>query len=213
MPYGFLDLLATPTVRNAQAEQGSLGLWDGKGGDRTFDRFGANEAAFIAARDSFYLATVSESGWPYVQHRGGPPGFLKLLDDKTLAFADYRGNRQYISLGNIKADDRVCLILVDYPHKARLKILAHMHVEDLAASPDLAGKLIDTGYRAKPERAFVLRLEAFDWNCPQHIRPRYTTDEIERATSPLRERLEALEQENARLAAQLHHYTNKEDDS
>ena len=210
MAYGFLDLLATPAVRNAQAEQGSLGLWDGKGGDRTFDRFGASEAAFIAARDNFYLATVSESGWPYVQHRGGPPGFLKLLDDQTLAFADYRGNRQYISLGNVKADDRVSLILVDYPHKARLKILAHMHAEDLAASPDLAAKLVDAGYRGRPERAFVLRLETFDWNCPQHIRPRYTTEEIEVAVSPLRHRIEELERENARLAAQLLLYSNKE---
>ena len=213
MPYSFLDLLATPAVRTAQAEQGSLGLWDGKAGDRTFDRFSANEAAFIAARDSFYLATVSESGWPYVQHRGGPPGFLKLLDDKTLAFPDYRGNRQYISLGNVKADDRVSLILFDYPHKARLKILAHMHVEDLTTSPDLAAKLLDAGYRAKVERAFVLRLEAFDWNCPQHIRPRYTTDEIEVAVSPLRHRLEALEQENAKLSAQLLLYSDKERDT
>jgi predicted pyridoxine 5'-phosphate oxidase superfamily flavin-nucleotide-binding protein len=213
MAYGFLDRLATPSVRNAQAEQGSLGLWDGKGGDRTFDRFGAGEAAFIAARDSFYLATVSESGWPYVQHRGGPPGFLKLLDDKTLAFPDYRGNRQYISLGNIKADDRVCLILVDYPHKARLKVLAHMHTEDLATSPDLAIRLLDAGYRATTERAFVLSLETFDWNCPQHIRPRYTSDEVETSVAPLRRRLEALESDNARLAAQLLLYTNKENAS
>ena len=210
MPNCFLDRLATPSVRNVQAEQGSLGLWDGKGGDRTFDRFGANEADFIAARDSFYLASVSESGWPYVQHRGGPTGFLKLLDDKTLAFADYRGNRQYISLGNITADDRVCLILVDYPRRARLKILAHMHAEDLSVAPDLAGRLGDAGYRAKTERAFVLQLETFDWNCPQHIRPRYTTDEIEASVLPLRQRLDALEQENARLSKQLLFYTDRE---
>ena len=213
MPYGFLDRLATPSVRTAQAEQGSLGLWDGKGGDRSFDRFGASEAAFITARDSFYLASVSESGWPYVQHRGGPPGFLKLLDDKTLAFADYRGNRQYISLGNVRADDRVCLILVDYPQRARLKILAHVQAEDLAASPDLAATLLDAGYRAKAERAFVLRLETFDWNCAQHIRPRYTADEIEAVVSPLRHRLAALEQENATLAAQLRVHTGKESQS
>ena len=213
MPDGFLDRLATPSVRNAQAEQGSLGLWDGKGGDRTNDRFGANEAGFIAARDSFYLASVSQSGWPYVQHRGGPPGFLRLLDDKTLAFADYRGNRQYISLGNIQADDRVCLILVDYPRKARLKILAHMRVEDLAASPDLAARLLDADYPAKAERAYLLRLEAFDWNCPQHIRPRYTAAEIELAVSPLHRRIEALEQENASLAAQLLRHSNEESGS
>ena len=209
-PYGFLDRLADAKCPRRAGRAGKPGLWEGKGGDRTFDRFTAGEAAFIAARDSFYLATISESGWPYVQHRGGPPGFLKLLDDTTLAFADYRGNRQYISLGNVRADDRVCLILVDYPHKARLKILAHMRAEDLAESPDLAGRLLDTDYGAKAERAFVLRLETFDWNCPQHIRPRYTTDEIDRAIAPLRYRLEALEQENARLAAQLRLYTNEE---
>ncbi len=210
MPYGFLDRLATESVRKAQAEQGSLGLWEGNRHDRTFDRFTDSEAAFIAARDSFYLASVSESGWPYVQHRGGRPGFLKVLDDKTLGFADYRGNRQYISLGNVAADDRVSLILMDYPRKARLKILARMHVEDLAASPDLARTLLDPDSRAKPERAFVLKLEAFDWNCPQHITPRYTAAEIDVAVAPLHARIEALEQENARLAALVSLHTTKE---
>ncbi len=207
MAYSFLDLLATPSVRAVQAEQGSLGLWEGAG-DRIFDRFGAQEAGFIAARDSFYLSTVSESGWPYVQHRGGPPGFLKMLDATTLAFADYRGNRQYISAGNVKADDRVCLILVDYPHKARLKILAHMHAVDLSASPELASKLAEAGYRARAERAFVLRLQAFDWNCPQHIRPRYTVDEMAERISPLQARIAALELENARLALQAARHTD-----
>ncbi len=213
MKYGFLDRLATPSVRQAQAEQGSLALWEAQEGDRAFDRFTAREAAFISARDSFYLASTSESGWPYVQHRGGPPGFLKLLDETTLAFADFRGNRQYISLGNVRADDRVCLILMDYPHRARLKILAHMHAEDLTNSPVLSAKLIDPAYRARAERALVLRLETFDWNCPQHIRPRYTKEEIEIATSPLRHRLGTLEQENAQLAAELLHYKNKDNQS
>ena len=204
MSYGFLDRLATPGVRRAQAEQGSLGLWDGKGGDRTFDRFTAGEAGFIAERDSFYLATVSESGWPYVQHRGGPKGFLKVLDEKTLAFPDYRGNRQYISLGNVASDDRVSLILVDYPRRARLKILAHMQAEDLADRPDLAALFAAPSYRAKVERAFVLRLETFDWNCPQHIEPRYTRDEIAAAVTPLQDRLDQLERENTSLREQLH---------
>lgn len=204
MSYGFLDTLATPSVRKAQADQGSLGSWDGKGGDRSFDRFTAGEAAFIAERDSFYLATISESGWPYVQHRGGPRGFLKVLDDKTLAFPDFRGNRQYISLGNIAADDRVSLILMDYPRRARLKILAHMHAEKLTDRPDLTALFTDPAYRAKAERAFVLQLETFDWNCPQHIVPRYTRDEITTAMTPLQDRLDALERENAGLRAQLH---------
>src|SRR6187402_1256865 len=113
MSYGFLDIAVTPSVRAAQAEMGADHLWRDFAGDRASDRFTENEAAFIAARDSFYMATVSETGWPYVQHRGGPPGFLKVLDDRTLGFADFRGNRQYISLGNLAADDRAALILMD----------------------------------------------------------------------------------------------------
>jgi predicted pyridoxine 5'-phosphate oxidase superfamily flavin-nucleotide-binding protein len=167
--------------------------------------------AFIAARDSFYMATVSENGWPYIQHRGGPPGFLKVLDEKTLGFADFRGNRQYISLGNIAADDRVSLILVDYPNRARLKILAHMAARDLAADPDLAARLTLPGYKGKPERAFLLHLENFDWNCPQHITPRFTMPEIETAVSPLRARLAALEAENQALRAQIHTTAPQED--
>ena len=201
MTYKFLEIASTPSVCAAQAANGSLGMWERIGGDRTFDRFTGDEAAFIAARDSFYMATVSETGWPYVQHRGGPPGFLKLLDDKTLGFADLRGNRQYISLGNVMANDRVALILMDYPHRARLKILAHMEVRELGADPELAARLVVPGYKAKPERAFVLRLETFDWNCPQHITPRFTALEIEDAVSPLRARIAALEQENAALRA------------
>jgi len=193
--YKFLDLASTPSVRAAQAANGSREMWDRVDGDRTFDRFTEDERAFIAARDSFYMASVSETGWPYVQHRGGPPGFLKVLDDKTLGFADFRGNRQYISLGNTAANDRVALILVDYPNRARLKILAHLETRPLAEVPELALP----GYKAKPERAFVLHLETFDWNCPQHITPRFTAAELE----PLRAQIAALEAENAalRLAA------------
>ena len=121
MAYKFLDIVATPSVQAAQAANGSRQMWEHFKGHRTFDRFTENESAFIEARDSFYIASVSESGWPYVQHRGGPPGFIKVLDDKTLAFPDFRGNLQYISLGNVAADDRVALIMVDYPNRARLK--------------------------------------------------------------------------------------------
>ena len=203
MPYKFLDITATPSVRAAQVANGSRDMWEHFKGHRTFDRFTDNEAAFIAERDSFYLATVSESGWPYVQHRGGPPGFLKVLDEKTLGFADFRGNLQYISLGNIAADDRVALILVDYPNRARLKILAHMEVRDLAAEPDLAARLALPGYKAKLERAFLLHLETFDWNCPQHITPRFTIAEIEPAVSSLRTRIAELEAENQVLRAKI----------
>ncbi|MDO8324115.1 MAG: pyridoxamine 5'-phosphate oxidase family protein [Phenylobacterium sp.] len=202
MAYDYLDRLATPSVQAAQAANGARKIWERFEGERTSDRFTENEAAFISERDGFYLASVSESGWPYVQHRGGPRGFLRVLDETTLGFADYRGNRQYISLGNVAADDRVALILMDYPNQARLKILAHMEVRDLAADPELAARLTDPSYKGRPERAFVLKLEAFDWNCPQHITRRFTGPEIEMVLGPMRERLEALEAENAALRLQ-----------
>ena len=210
MSYGFLDALSTPSVRAAQAANGSRAMWERFDAERSFDRFTQNEASFIAARDSFYMATVSESGWPYVQHRGGPPGFLRVLDDKTLGFADFRGNRQYISLGNIAAADRVAIILVDYPNRTRLKILAHMEARDLGAEPSLAARLALPGYKGKPERAFVLRLESFDWNCPQHIVPRFTAAEIESAVSPLRARIAALEAENQALRAETTGHPSQE---
>jgi uncharacterized protein len=203
MPYGFLDIAATPSVRAAQVAMGSDHVWQDFKGHREFDRFTPDEAAFIAQRDSFYMATVSETGWPYVQHRGGPPGFLKIVDEKTLAFADYRGNRQYISLGNLGADDRVALILMDYAHRARLKIFAHVEAVTLDANPDLATLVAMPGYKAKPERILLLHLVAFDWNCPQHITPRFTEAEIAEAVQPLRDHLAALEAENAELRAKL----------
>jgi predicted pyridoxine 5'-phosphate oxidase superfamily flavin-nucleotide-binding protein len=202
MPYHFLEVAITPNVRLAQAEMGADQIWLGDH-HRESDSFTENELAFISARDSFYIASVSETGWPYVQHRGGPPGVLKVVDQKTLAFADYRGNRQYISTGNLAANDRACLFLVDYPRRARLKI--YMHVEKLAldADPALTDLVFDAGYQAKAERIFRLRLEAFDWNCPQHITPRYTEREVEKAVAPLRDRLAQLESENADLRARI----------
>jgi predicted pyridoxine 5'-phosphate oxidase superfamily flavin-nucleotide-binding protein len=203
MAYGFLDIAITPSVLAAQKAMGSEAMWSDFKGHREFDSFTANERAFIADRDSFYMATVSESGWPYVQHRGGPRGFVKVIDDRTLAFADYRGNRQYISLGNLTADDRVSLILVDYPRRARLKIFAHVEVVALEDDPELAALVTVPGYKAKLERVFRLRLESFDWNCPQHITPRFTEVEIDAAVQPLREHLASLESENAKLRAEL----------
>ena len=203
MAYRFLDIAGTPSVRAAQAANGSGEFWTTFKADRTFDRFTEAEAQFIAARDSFYIATVSESGWPYVQHRGGPAGFLRVLDDKTLAFADFRGNRQYISVGNAAANDRAALILMDYANRHRLKIYTHIEVKDLSADPALAEKLAPPAYKAKPERAVLLHLEAFDWNCPQHITPRFTEAEIETALAPFRARLEHLEAENKTLRDRL----------
>lgn len=203
MTYGFLDIAATPSVRAAQRSMGVDRDWRAIPGDRAFDRFTDNETAFIAARDSFHMASVSETGWPYVQHRGGPVGFLKVLDDRTLAFADYRGNRQYISLGNLAANDRACLFLMDHVRRARLKIYAT--VESIApdADPSLAARVLDPAYKARVERIFRLRLQAFDWNCPQHIPQRFTRHEVEEAARPLRERIARLEAENADLRARL----------
>jgi predicted pyridoxine 5'-phosphate oxidase superfamily flavin-nucleotide-binding protein len=203
MAYGFLDIAATPSVKAAQAANGSAALWESFAADRARDRFTEAETDFIARRDSFYIATVSETGWPYVQHRGGPPGFLRLLDDRTLAFADFRGNRQYISLGNLGANDRAALILMDYPARRRLKIYAHIEARDLATDPELAEKLATPGYRARPERALVLHLDAFDWNCPQHITPRFTEAELDEVLAPVRLRIENLESENRMLRQKL----------
>ena len=203
MPYGFLDIAITPSVRAAQQQMGADAIWKDFKGHREFDRFTANEAAFIAQRDSFYMATVSETGWPYVQHRGGPQGFLKLIDEKTLAFADYRGNRQYISTGNLGAENRACLFLMDYPHRARMKIYACVDIVALDADPELAERVLVEGHKAKPERIFRINLESFDWNCAQHINPRFTEQEIDRALRPIRAKLEALESENAELTARL----------
>ena len=147
MAYGFLDIASTPGVRAAQEANGSGEYWANFHGDRAFDRFTQAEAAFIAERDSFYMATVSENGWPYVQHRGGPPGFIRILDEKTLAIPDFRGNRQYISTGNLATDDRAALILMDYPNRRRLKLYAHVEPKDLAADPELAAELALPGYR------------------------------------------------------------------
>jgi predicted pyridoxine 5'-phosphate oxidase superfamily flavin-nucleotide-binding protein len=203
MPYGFLDIASTPSVKAAQAANGSSEMWEQFQGRRAFDRLTENEAAFIAARDSFYMATVSETGWPYVQHRGGPAGFLKILDETTLGFADFRGNRQYISLGNIAANNRAALILMDYPRRTRLKILAHMEPHNLEVGSDLAACFSLPGYKGKAERAFLLHLETFDWNCPQHISPRFTVAEIESTISPLQARIAVLEAENAALRFQM----------
>jgi hypothetical protein len=199
----FLDITATPKVIEARKALGSFAAYDGPSAGPAADLLTEDEAEFIAARDSFYLASGSETGWPYVQHRGGPPGFLKVIDATTLAFADFRGNRQYLSLGNVTADSRVALILMDYPNRRRLKILGRMVASDLSDDPDLAARLALPNYRARTERAFVIQVEAFDWNCPQHITPRFTMAEIESATTPLRQRLTALEAENQILRDRL----------
>jgi hypothetical protein len=149
------------------------------------------------------MATASESGWPYVQHRGGPPGFIRILDEKSLAIPDFHGNRQYISAGNLADDDRAALILMDYPNRRRLKLYAHVEARDLEKDSELAADLALPGYRAKVERGLIIHLAAFDWNCPQHITPRFSEAELAPALAPIRARLEALETENQALRAKL----------
>lgn len=199
MAASFLALTATPAVRAAQEKDGSR-----KGYARFDDAFEFNgisdaEAGFIAARDSFYIASVSANDWPYVQHRGGPAGFLKTLDPMTLGFADLRGNRQFLTVGNVATNDRVALFMMDYPNRRRLKLLARLEVRDLADDPALAEQLAVPGLKAQPERAFILHLAAYDWNCPQHITPRFTEAEIAAAVAPLHARLAAVEAENLAL--------------
>lgn len=199
MSYGFLDIAVTPSVRAVQEQMGVAHMWQDFQGERAFDGFTDSEVAFIAERDSFYMATVSETGWPYVQHRGGPRGFLKMVDEHTLAFADYRGNKQYISTGNVATNERACLFLMDYAHRARLKMYVHVETLTPEHDPALTALVTDPGYKAKIERIFRLRLETFDWNCPQHISPRFTEQEVSAATAPLRARLAELEAQNRAL--------------
>jgi len=203
MPYGFLDIAGTPSVQAAQAEAGSDRTYADFRGDRACDRFTAREVDFIARRDTFFMATVSSTGWPYVQHRGGPPGFLRVLDQRSLAFADYRGNRQFITVGNLRDNDRACLILLDQARRERLKIYARAEVLVAEAAPELAAAVASPDYRGKVERIVRLRLEAFDWNCSQHIVQRFTAAEIAEGLEPARQRLVELERENAALRARL----------
>lgn len=193
MGHKFAELAFTPNVKAEQVAQGSRGAYErGEKGENHHNVLGSREAHFIGLRDSFYMATVNETGWPYVQHRGGPVGFLKVLDEKTTGFADFRGNRQYVSVGNLKSDDRISLFLMDYANRARLKILGRARVVD---TPDEAtlNRLALPAYAAQVERGLLISVEAFDWNCPQHITQRFTLEEIEAATEPLRKRIEELE--------------------
>ena len=175
----YTELTFTPSVKDAQTHYGSrktgakVEAWDVDD-----DHLSDTEAAFIAERDSFYMATVNEDGWPYLQFRGGPRGFLRVLDERTLGYADYRGNRQYISTGNLRHDDRVALFFMDYPNRRRLKLMARAEIHDAAERPDLVRALEDVEYGARVERVVLFRVVAFDWNCPKHITPRFTEEEL-----------------------------------
>ena len=191
------DVAFTPTVKAIQSRKGSRPAYakqEQRGAWPT--EITEDLKAFIEAQTSVFLATANAEGQPYIQHRGGPPGFLRVIDDRTLAFADFAGNRQYISLGNLAADARVSLILVDYANRRRLKIFAHAEAKNLANDPKLAEAIATPGYRGRAERAFVLRLDAFDWNCPQHITPRFNAPDVAQAVGTLQRRIAELEAEN-----------------
>ncbi|GAA2357673.1 pyridoxamine 5'-phosphate oxidase [Catellatospora methionotrophica] len=197
MSESYASIAFTRHVRQAQERYGSRAaaqrLGDSvPGGGEPRDPLTAFEADFIELRDGFYLASTSDTGWPYVQFRGGPPGFVKVLDEHTLGWADFRGNRQYISVGNIAGDDRVSVFFMDYPRQLRLKVFGHASVVDVRDDPSLAQALTVEGYRAKVERAVTVTVVAFDWNCQQHITPRYSAEELRAVIGPMQEELERL---------------------
>ena len=188
----FLQTYFTPEVLAAQSHY--YGRGQNLPPQPARDPLGPDETAFIAARDSFYLATVTSDGWPYVQHRGGPAGFLKLLDPTTLGFADFKGNRQLLSTGNVSANDRVCLFLMDYPMRTRLKLTGHLHVLDAREHPALADQLCPAPQlRNQIERLFLIDVVGFDWNCPKYITPRFTSAEVNELVAPLNARIAELE--------------------
>ena len=179
MAKNFAALAFTDSVKAIQEKMGSRSSYARMEKDTYVNGLTENEIDFISNRDSFYMSTIGENGFPYVQHRGGPKGFVKVLDSKRIGFIDFKGNMQYVSVGNIATNNKVALIMVDYPSRTRLKILATAEIVELKDNPDLYNTLDLEDYKFRPERMMVLNIEAYDWNCPQHITPRYSIDEIE----------------------------------
>lgn len=200
MAVKFLELAFTDEVR--QAQETFYGRSHRLEGERPSDRLTPAEGTFIRARDSFYMATVGSTGWPYLQHRGGAPGFIRMVDDRTLAFADLGGNRQLISTGNLAGHDRVVLFFMDYRRQARLKLLGHARMEPAQANPDLAAQLLPEDRLRRAERLCFIEVVGYDWNCPQHITPRLTFQEAEAAMAPLKARIAELEAQVADLTRQ-----------
>lgn len=189
------DIAFTDAVKAWQEKLGSREMFANR--SDWPDRVTPDLAAYLAQRDSFYLATTSSTGHPYIQHRGGPRGFLRVLDDRTLGFADFAGNRQYISAGNLDGNDRVHLFLTDYASASRIKIWGRGRV--IEGDADLISKLTVPGYKGRPERAFLITIEAWDQNCPQHLPELHSVETIRQVTAKLSARIAALEAENAEL--------------
>jgi predicted pyridoxine 5'-phosphate oxidase superfamily flavin-nucleotide-binding protein len=200
----FGSLVFTPLVKKLQEKYGSRRQYERMENlGAAQDRLTEFETEFVAERDSFYMATTGATGWPYVQHRGGIKGFLKVIDDRTLAFGDLRGNKQYIGTGNLLTDDRVAIIMIDYPRQARLKILGRIETLEGEKAEGWLDKVRMRGEKTPIERVFVIHVEAYDWNCPQHITPRYTVEELRDGMKDVEKRMHALEQENDSLRKQL----------
>jgi predicted pyridoxine 5'-phosphate oxidase superfamily flavin-nucleotide-binding protein len=200
----FGSLVFTPMVKQLQERYGSRRQYERmEQASGPQDRLTEFEKQFLSQRDSFYMASMGATGWPYVQHRGGPIGFLKVIDDHTLAFADFRGNKQYISTGNLLTDDRVALIMVDYPRQARLKILGRVKIFEGDLATDWLARVGVAGEKTPIERVYVIDVEAYDWNCPQHITARYSVEELRDGMKDVEKRMQRLEQENERLRQEL----------
>ena len=203
MAKNFATLAFTDAVKAMQEKAGSRTSYARMERDSYVDGLTENEIDFIEQRDSFYMSSIGENGFPYIQHRGGPKGFIKVLDSKRVGFIDFGGNMQYISVGNVATNNKVALIMVDYPARARLKILAKAEVVELKDDPALYNLLDLSDYKFKPERMIVLHIEAYDWNCPQHITPRYTVDDIEAAFAGQRNQIVTLQAEVKALKNKL----------
>lgn len=203
MAKNYIHTMFSDAARALQEADGSRGSYARmeEGADGSPDLIGEGERSFIAARDSFYIASTTPDGWPYIQHRGGPPGFLKVLEGNRIGFADYRGNRQHLSNANIAHDPRVSLFLMDYPNRRRLKLIGLASVLPRADDPVLVEGLKPDGYSAVAERAYLIDVVGFDWNCPQHIAPRYNEAEIKAGVAPLLAEIEQLRAEITRLRA------------
>ena len=190
----YAEIAFTDAIKERQKAAGSRASYENmaKKSSGEADVIGEAEEAFIGMRDSFYVASVTSDGWPYMQHRGGPRGFLKVVDPRTLAWADYTGNKQYISAGNVDDENRVSLFLMDYPNQRRLKIMGRARTVELD-DPDFPDGVIDDDYGAPVERAWLIDVAAFDWNCPKHITPRFTEADIAPAVDKLMKRIHDLE--------------------